>query len=117
MDLEIIMLSEVSHKENDIRCHMLPYDVASMWNLNYNTNELLPAKQKPSQTQRTDLWLPWGKIDWGFEISRCKLLYIQIPLHSTGNSIQYRVTNHNQKHMKNNVSYMHNRITLLYSRN
>ena len=35
--LEIIICSEVSQKEKD-KCHMIPH----MWNLKYNTNELIP---------------------------------------------------------------------------
>ena len=30
-----------------------------MWNLKYGTNELLYETEKDSQTQKTDLWLPW----------------------------------------------------------
>ena len=37
MDLEIIILSKVkSHRERQI-----PYDIAYMWNLTYDTNELI----------------------------------------------------------------------------
>jgi len=42
-----------------------------------------------------------GGMDWDFGISRCKLLYIEwvnrAPLYSTGNYIQYTMTNHNGK--------------------
>ena len=43
-----------------------------------------------------------GGKDWEFGISRCKLLYIEwihnrVLLYSTGNYIQYPVTNHNGK--------------------
>ena len=43
-----------------------------------------------------------GGMDWEFEISRCKLLYIEwinnmVLLYSTGNYIQYPVINHNGK--------------------
>ena len=70
MDLEIIILSEVSQKEKD----KLPYDITYMWNLKYDTNELIYETE-------TDLWLPRGRgsgggMDWEFGISRCKLLYI-----------------------------------------
>ena len=43
----------------------------------------LSTKQKNSQTQRTDLWLPSGKgkegsgMDWKFGVSRCKLLHLE----------------------------------------
>ena len=36
MEREIIILSEVSQKEREI-----PYDITYMWNLNYDTNELI----------------------------------------------------------------------------
>ena len=44
----------------------------------------------------------WGRVDWEFGISRCKLLYIEwinnkVLLYSTGNYIQYPVINHNGK--------------------
>ena len=44
----------------------------------------------------------WGGKDWEFGISSCKLLYTgwinnKVLLHSTGNYIQYSVTNHNRK--------------------
>ena len=35
MQLEIIILSEVSQKEK----RQIPYDVTYVWNLNYGTNE------------------------------------------------------------------------------
>ena len=43
-----------------------------------------------------------GGKDWESGISRCKLVYIRsinykVLLYSTGNSIQYPVTNHNEK--------------------
>ena len=45
MDLEIIILSEVSQKERQI-----PYDIAHMWNLKSDTNELLYETEADSQT-------------------------------------------------------------------
>ena len=49
----------------------------------------------------------WGVMDWKFEISRCKLLYIEwiskVSLYSPGNYIQYPVTNYNGNAMKKNV--------------
>ena len=93
MDLEIIILREVSQKEKD------KYDITSMWNLKHDTNELI--YETDSQTQITDLWLPSGRaggrwMDREFGISRCKLLYIEwinnkVLLYSTGNYIQYSV--------------------------
>ena len=42
-----------------------------MWNLKYDTNELIYKAEIESQTQRTDLWLPRGRhgrggVDWEF---------------------------------------------------
>ena len=43
MDLEIIILSEVSQKE---KSRQIPYDITYMWNLKYNT------KQKQTHRRR-----------------------------------------------------------------
>ena len=43
MDLEIIILSEVSQKE-------IPYDITYMWNLKYDTNEFIYETETDSQT-------------------------------------------------------------------
>ena len=53
-----------------------------MWNLKYDTNELIWETETDSQIQRTDLWLPRGRKDgegmeWDFGVSRYKLLYIE----------------------------------------
>ena len=78
-----------------------------MWNLKYGTNELIYKTETDSQTERTDLWLPresWGGrgMDWEFGVGRRKLLHLEwihnkVLLYSTGNYIQYSVTNHNGK--------------------
>ena len=44
MDLEIIILSEVSQKEKD-KYHVTTY----MWNLKYDTNELICETETDSQ--------------------------------------------------------------------
>ena len=54
MHLEIITLSGVSHRERQI-----PYDITYMWNLKYDTNELIC--ETDSQTWRTDLRMPRGR--------------------------------------------------------
>ena len=61
MQLEIIMLSEVSQKEKD------KYDgITYMWDLKYGTNEAVYKTEADSQTQRPDLWLPrGGGSGWG----------------------------------------------------
>ena len=45
---------------------------------------------------------PYTGMDWGFRVSRCKLLHVEwinnkVLLYSTGNYIQYPVINHNGK--------------------
>ena len=45
MQLEIILLSEVSQKEMD-KYHMITY----MWNIKYGTNELIYKMETDSQT-------------------------------------------------------------------
>ena len=84
-----------------------------MWNLKYDTNELIYEIETDSQTQRTDLWLPRRRVgrvgkDWEFGISKCKLLYIEwinnkVLLHSTEKYIQYSVINHNGKEYLKNI--------------
>ena len=69
-----------------------------------------------SQIQRTDLWLPTGKgsrggQEWEFGTSRGKLLYIgwinnKVLLYSTGNYIQYPVTNHNGEEYEKEYIYI-----------
>ena len=54
MELETLVLNEVSQKEKD-RQHM-----NHMWSLKYGTNDL-STKQKRSWTCRTDLNLPGGE--------------------------------------------------------
>ena len=86
------------------RERQMSYTIAPVWNLNYDTSELIYETETDSQTQRADLWLPGGRVGggmhWGFGISRCKLLYRgwindKFLLCSTGNYIQYPVINHN----------------------
>ena len=60
MDLEIIILGEVSHKEKH-KYHMISH----IWNLKYDTNEHIhKTKYTPySQTWRTDLQFPRQRKD------------------------------------------------------
>ena len=56
VDLEIIILSGVkSDRERQI------YDITYMWNVKYDTNELIYKSETDSQTQKINLWLPKGK--------------------------------------------------------
>ena len=45
MDLEIIILSEISQKEKD-----KPYDITYMWNLKCDTNERIYKTETDSHT-------------------------------------------------------------------
>ena len=36
-----------------------------MWNLKYDTNELIVKTERDLQTQKTNLWLPKEKRGWG----------------------------------------------------
>ena len=70
-----------------------------MWNLKSDTNKLTYKKKTDLHTQRTDLWLPRGKVAG---ISRCKLLCVEwisvkVLLYYTGNYIQYLVMIYNRK--------------------
>ena len=75
MQLEIIILSEVKSKRQ------IPYDITSMWNLNYDTNE--PTYDIDIDSDITvQTWScqaegngKEGRI--GSLISRCKLLHIE----------------------------------------
>ena len=107
MDLEIIILSEVSQK-NTIWYHLhVESKIWPKWTYPWNRN---------IQTQRTDLWLPRGReggrvMDWEFEVSRCKLLHLEwinnkVLLYSTGNYIQSPGINHNGKEYKKKNVYM-----------
>ena len=90
IDLEIIIQSEMSQRKK-ISC------ITYLCNLQYDTNKHICETKPDSQTQRTDLWLPWGMrggrgVDWEFQISRCKRFYIgwinhTLLLRSTGNYV------------------------------
>ena len=55
MDLEIIIQSQ-SDRERQIS-----YDIAYIWNLKKDTNELIYKTEIDSQTKKTNVWLPKGK--------------------------------------------------------
>ena len=48
-------------KGNKSEKGQIPYDIISMWNLKYGTNESIYKTETDSQPQRTDLWLPRGR--------------------------------------------------------
>ena len=55
MELETLLLSEVSQKEKQISWYHLYMD------LKCGTNEPIYRRETNSWTQRTDLWLPRGR--------------------------------------------------------
>ena len=57
MDLEIIILSEVSQTDKE-KCHMISHICGIQKN---DINELIYKTETDAQTQKTNLWLPKGK--------------------------------------------------------
>ena len=87
MQLEIIILSEVSQKEKG-KYHMIWYD---MWNLKYDTNEPIYETGTESCTLRTDWWLPRRGAGWGLGDGWRE----RVGLAEHRDYIQYPVINHN----------------------
>ena len=87
-----------------------------MWNLKYDTNELIYETETDSQTCE----LPRGRggrggLGWQFGISRCKLLYIEwinnkVLLYNTGNYIPYPVINYIGKEKKKSRGFFKNSV-------
>ena len=67
MQLEVLILIEVSQKEKD-KYHVITY----MWNLKYGTNKPIYKTEIDSQTQRTDCGCQEGEsgMDWDFGVGR-----------------------------------------------
>ena len=99
------------------------YDIPSMWNLRWDTHELIHKTETDSQS--TDVWFQGGQggggKDWELGICRCKRfckwINITILLYSTGNYSQYPTTNHHGKEYKKYCMHLNRGITFLYSRN
>ena len=99
MDLDIIILSEVSQEKTNTTWYYLYMESK------YEANKLIYETETGSQTYRTDLWLPrmeWEGMDWEFGVSGCELSYTvwinnKVLLYGTGNYIQHPVINHNGK--------------------
>ena len=59
MDLEIVILSKMSDREEEVS-----YNIPYIWNLKRNdTHEFIHNTEKDSQTQRMNLWLPGGRME------------------------------------------------------
>ena len=105
MQPEIIILSEISQKEND-------NDIPYMWNFKYDTNEPIYETETESQTKRTDLWLPrergpgegWsGRLGLAYESFYNIEQINKVLLYSIENYIQYLKINQNGKEYLKNV--------------
>ena len=71
MDLEIIILSEISQKEKDKYMILLICGI-----LKNGTNELIYKIETDAQTLKTDLWLPKGKGGGKDKFRSLELTYI-----------------------------------------
>ena len=85
-----------------------------MWNIKYDTSDLVSMKQKHRQREQTGCqevgWVGGG-MNQGFGVSRCKLVYIgwinnKVLLYSTGNYIQFPVVNFNGKEYEKGCIYV-----------
>ena len=115
LQLEILILSEVSQKEND-KYHTVSLisgiQCMAQWTYLHKRNELMFLENR--------LWLSGGGggsgMDWDFRVSRCKLLHLEwvsneILLYSTRNYTQSLVIEHDGGQSKKK------HVFLLYSRN
>ena len=98
-DQEIIILSEINHKEKDKYCVVSLILESKIWH-----NELVYKTEIDSDTEKrlvvAEGERDWGGKDWEFGISRCKLWYTEwinnkVLLYCKGNNIQYSVINYN----------------------
>ena len=97
------------------RERQIPYDITYMWNLKYDTNELIYEKEIDPQIENRLVVAKgkWGEggLYWEFGTSKCKLFCIKwinnkVLLYSTGNYIQYPVMNHNGKDYEKEYIYI-----------
>ena len=102
MDLEMIILSEVSQRKTNIICYHL-YVESKIWHRwTYLWNRKSHRHRELTCGCQGGGGVREGRMNWEFGISKCKLLYIEwinnkILLYSTGNYICYPVINHNGK--------------------
>ena len=120
MDIEIIILSEVSQTRKDK--HQMILLICGL--LKKDTNELTCWTETDSQTlKKLPKGTGQGGMDWGFGIGICALwhmewLAIGDLLYRTENSTQYSVIIYVGKESEKEwVMEMHKWITLLYNRN
>ena len=88
IELEILVLSEVSQKEKD----KIPHDFAYIWILRYGTSEPFHRKENHGHGEQTCGCQGGEGMCWEFGVNRCKPLHLEwisneILLYSTGNHI------------------------------
>ena len=102
----------------------ITYDITYMWNLKYDTYELIYERETDSHREQTcsaKAEAMWGRgKDLESGVSRDKLSYIgwinnKVILYSKRNCIQYPTINRSGKEYEKNI-YRCNWITLLYSK-
>ena len=75
MELDTLILSEVSQKEKD-KYHMISH----IWNLIYGTNEPFHRKEMHGLGKKTCGCQGeggWSGLDWELWVNRCKLLLLE----------------------------------------
>ena len=92
------------------------HTISHIWNLKYDTNELIYWNRSRIRDMENRMVVTKGEgsgrgLNWEFEISRCKLIYIEwinnkVLLCSTGNYIQYPVIKHSGKEYEKECIYV-----------
>ena len=106
VQLEMIILSEVSQKEKD-KYHMISLiyvesKIWYKWTYLWNRNRITDIENRLVVANREGVG---GGMEWEIGVSRCKPLYIEwinnkVLLYSTENYTQYPMINHNGKEDK-----------------
>ena len=118
MELETLILSEVTQKEKD-KYHMISH----IWNLIYSTKETFHRKENHGLGEQTfgcQGGAGGSGMDWEFGVNRCGLLPSEwisneTLLCSTGNHVQSLIMEHDNVR-KRMCTCMCNWVTMLYSR-
>ena len=86
----------------------MPYDIPYMWNLKYNTNELIYETNRLMVAEGVgEGWSgSLGLADANYEI--IEWINNKVLLYSPGNCIQYPVINHDGKEYEKEYIYMYN---------
>ena len=99
MDLEIIKPNEINQKDQTTWYHLhVESKIQHKWMYLWSKTDTDIENRIMLANMEEGAWVK----DWEFEIIKCKLLYTgqinnKVLLYSTGNYIQYPVTNHNSK--------------------